>query len=110
MKYVKKIDDDTLITVSSIATQNYTGSALRPKPTIKDNGKTLTEGTDYTLYYTSNTAPGTASITIVGKGNYTGVRTVSFTIKASYSYYHVIETDVRYRTGTGTSYSIAGTF
>lgn len=110
MKYVKKIDDDTLITVSSIATQNYTGSALRPKPTIKDNGKTLTEGTDYTLYYTSNTAPGTASITIVGKGNYTGVRTVSFTIKASYSYYHVIETDVRYRTGPGTSYSIAGTF
>ncbi len=110
LKYIKRIDDDEFITVSSIAAQKYTGSAIRPSVTIKDQGKTLTAGTDYTLYYTSNTAPGTASITIVGKGNYSGVRTLNFTIKASYSYYHVIETSVRYRTGPGTSYSVAGTF
>ena len=110
MKYVKKIDDDEFITVSSIPAQNYTGSALKPTVTIEDQGKTLTLGTDYTLYYTNNTSPGTANVTIVGKGNYTGVRSLTFSIKAKYIWYHVIETSVRYRTSPGTSSTVAGTF
>ena len=110
MKYVKKIDDDEFITVSSIPAQTYTGSALKPEVTIKDQDKVLTLGTDYTLYYTNNTTPGTANVTIVGKGNYTGVRTLTFSIKAKYIWYHVIETSVRYRTSPGTSSTVAGTF
>ena len=112
MKYIKKIDDDDIISVSSISAKNYTGSAIKPAVTIKDThlDKTLVAGTDYTLYYSNNTAPGTATVTIVGKGNYTGVRSLNFKITAKYAWYHVIETSVRYRTGPGTGYSVAGTF
>ena len=47
------------------------GSA--PKPVIKYDGKTLKEGTDYTVSYKNNTAVGNAaSMTIKGKGNFTG--------------------------------------
>ena len=66
--------------VSSISKQTKTGSALTPKPTITFNGTTLKEGTDYTLSYSNNTNAGTAKIEITGKGNFTGVRTVSFEI------------------------------
>ncbi len=40
----------------------------------------LTEDTDYTLEYSSNTAAGPGSVTVKGKGNYTGEVTKSFTI------------------------------
>lgn len=67
-------------TVSSIGTQTYTGSALTPKPTITYGTKTLSAGSDYSLTYTNNSKAGTATLTITGKGNFTGSRSVNFTI------------------------------
>jgi len=67
-------------TVSSISDQTYTGSALTPTPVVKYNGTRLKKGTDYTASYTNNTKVGTAKITLRGKGNYTGTKTVSFKI------------------------------
>ena len=67
-------------TIQSIADQTYTGSALKPSLTVKDGTKKLVSGTDYTVAYSSNTAAGTAYATVTGKGNYTGSKTVSFTI------------------------------
>lgn len=58
----------------------YTGKAITPKPVVAWSGNTLAEGTDYTLVYADNVNEGTASITISGKGNYSGARKVSFTI------------------------------
>ena len=58
----------------------YTGKAITPKPTLKYNGMALKLGTDYTLSYAKNKAAGTASVTVKGKGNYTGSRTVKFKI------------------------------
>ena len=67
--------------VAAIPEQTYTGKALTPKPGyVKVNGRTLKEGTDYTLSYENNVEPGTAKIVITGIGNYTGKRTVTFTI------------------------------
>ena len=66
----------------SVATQTYTGKALTPKPTVKVGTITLREGTDYTLSYTSNVNVGTATVTITGKGNYTGERKATFKIEA----------------------------
>ena len=67
-------------TVSGIANQTYTGKALTPKPTVKVGMVTLREGTDYNLSYSNNTNAGTASVTVTGKGNYTGTITKTFTI------------------------------
>ena len=50
--------------------------------TVKDGGRVLAEGTDYTVAYANNTAVGTATVTITGMDNYTGTRTVTFAIRA----------------------------
>ena len=65
----------------SAAAQTYTGSALKPKPNVSLDGVTLTSGTDFTSAYTNNINAGSATITVTGKGNYTGTATGSFTIK-----------------------------
>jgi hypothetical protein len=68
------------LTIDAIANQNYTGTALTPAVVVKNGGITLTETTDYTVAYTSNTNVGTATVTITGVGNYTGTKTQTFTI------------------------------
>lgn len=75
----------TDITVEAIATQTFTGDAIKPKPMVKDGSKILTENTDYTLAYAQNVDSSSksgkqAEVKITGKGNYTGDRTVYFTI------------------------------
>lgn len=59
---------------------NYTGSALKPAPTVKDGAVTLKAGTDYSVAYSGNTEPGTATITVKGIGNYSGKLTKTFTV------------------------------
>jgi hypothetical protein len=67
--------------IDSISTQYYTGKAIKPEPQIKYDGQNLVKGTDYTLSYKNNVKPGTASVMIKGKGNYTGSKTIKFKIK-----------------------------
>jgi gliding motility-associated-like protein len=67
-------------TITAIPDQTYTGSAITISPTVTFNGSTVTETTDYTVSFTNNTNAGTASLTITGTGNFTGTKTVSFTI------------------------------
>ena len=58
------------------------------------SGRYLKEGKDYVLKYAANTTPGRATLTITGKGNYSGSMKYSFTIdriKAFSSDYLVIE-------------------
>lgn len=70
-------------TISGISNKTYNGSAQTQKITVKANGTTLKEGTDYTVSYSNNVNPGTATVTISGKGNYEGSLQRSFTIKMS---------------------------
>ena len=58
----------------------YSGKAYTPTVTVKVDGKTLTKGTDYTVKYENNVKPGTAKITVTGKGKYTGTKTKTFEI------------------------------
>ena len=58
------------------------------------SGRYLKEGKDYVLKYAANTNPGRATLTITGKGNYSGSMKYSFTIdriKSFSSDYLVIE-------------------
>ncbi len=65
------------------ASQTYTGRALTPAPTVTFNGKTLKQGTDYTVAYSNNTSAGTATVTVTGKGNYTSTAKGAFKINAA---------------------------
>lgn len=67
-------------TVSPIADQPYTGTAVTPEITVTDGIKVLREGTDYTVTYANNVNEGTATATITGKGNYSGTATTNFQI------------------------------
>ena len=58
----------------------YNGKARKPSVSVKVGSKLLTEGTDYTVSYTGNIRVGKASVSISGKGNYTGTVTKTFTI------------------------------
>jgi hypothetical protein len=52
----------------------FAGTAIKPAFTVVDNslGITLSQGVDYSVSYKDNTKVGTATITVNGKGNYTG--------------------------------------
>ena len=69
--------------VASIPTQVYTGSAIEPAVTVKDGETTLTSGTDYEVAYSNNVNVGTATVTITGKGDYSGETAATFTIARS---------------------------
>ena len=58
----------------------YTNFPITPEVNVTWNGTRLTKDTDYTVGYTNNTNAGTATVTVSGKGNYTGTKTGSFTI------------------------------
>ena len=62
------------------ATQYFRGTRIRPVVTIKDGTKVLKSGTDYTVSYTNNLSVGKATVTITGKGDYTGTVTKNFNI------------------------------
>ena len=64
----------------STSTYAYDGKAKKPDVTVKLNGKTLKNGTDYSVTYSNNTKVGTAKVTIKGKGNYSGTITKTFKI------------------------------
>ncbi|HIW77733.1 MAG TPA: hypothetical protein H9874_01115, partial [Candidatus Bilophila faecipullorum] len=75
--------DVSELTADAIPEQTYTGSALTPEVTLRDGGKALTAGTDYTVAYADNVNAGTATVTITGMGNYTGTLTATFAIRAA---------------------------
>lgn len=60
----------------------YTGGPIEPAVTVKVVGRTLVEGTDYTVAYdsASNVNVGTSTVTVTGMGNYTGEATATFAI------------------------------
>ena len=69
------------ITVTGIHNTRYTGKKIvMSKLAVQAGGRTLIPGTDYTVAYKNNLNPGTAEITIAGKGNYTGTVVKTFNI------------------------------
>ena len=90
----KKITAD-MLTVKKTKKES-TGAAIEPEVTVKDGDKILVEGTDYTVEYTNNVAPGTATVTVKGIGNYKGLVEKTFTITSKYYYVTGV---VRYNSG-----------
>lgn len=71
---------------TAVNNYQYTGNTYTPSITLTDSstGKTLAAGTDYTITYSNNTNPGTASITVTALSkNYTGSKVISFKITSA---------------------------
>ncbi len=82
-----KADQEDIIAVLEKESLTYTGSAQKPGVTVLYGEHELTAGTDYTVKYANNVnaAPADSkkapTVTITGKGNFTGSRTLKFTIE-----------------------------
>ncbi|WP_242841295.1 leucine-rich repeat protein [Ruminococcus sp. NK3A76] len=66
--------------ITGLSDKTYTGKAITQKPVVKLGSKTLKSGTDYTVSYKNNKAIDTATVTITGKGAYTGTAKSTFKI------------------------------
>ena len=70
-KFVIGQAEITSADVGDVVFQSFLGKALKPKVSVKVNGRTLKEGKDYTLTYSNNVKRGSkAVLQITGKGNY----------------------------------------
>lgn len=77
----EKIDINSL-NISKIEDQTYMGIKITPDIELKTSNNTkLNRNTDYTLRYYDNINVGTATIEIVGIGNYLGTKSINFKIE-----------------------------
>ncbi len=100
----------------------YTGSVLKPTVTVKYGSTTLTQDTDYTLSWSNSTstAIGSYTVTVTGKGAYTGSvkKTysivevppyVTFTASGAQTFTMTLPTDAEAAAAIGTfEYSVGG--
>ncbi len=87
-KYVPKTTIDvtsSTVTISVATGSVYSGTAKTPAVTVINGETTLTVNTHYTLTYENNVNAGTntAKVTVKGIGDYSGTKTVNFSIDAA---------------------------
>lgn len=78
--YDEKLDED-----ASLGTFKWTGEEIRKRPEnlkCKHCNRTLVEGADYMIRYSDNVDPGTATVKVIGMGQFEGTEKVyHYTIK-----------------------------
>lgn len=80
--------------VSRIVDQEHTGNSIKPELYIRYKGKILKKGRDYSVTYSNNKEVGMATVKITGKGDFRGVKTVTF---------NIVNRQVNYNNNTYTS-------
>ncbi len=76
--------DMSLVTVNVEDVDYYDGNEHKQEPTVTDSQRKtpLDKGTDYTVSYSEDVVnAGTVTVTVTGKGNYTGTKTTTYEIK-----------------------------
>ena len=79
-KITKRNISDSKVYYDENKTYTYTGSEIKPNISKVSFGYTLKPNRDYTVKYSNNINAGTAKIQFTGKGNFTGTKTIHFTI------------------------------
>lgn len=76
-----------VIEFADTSSYEYTGTAIRPEIKVRNNGKDLTEGSDYAVRYTNNINVSTGAaankqpkVTVTGKGAFSGSTSATFRI------------------------------
>ena len=70
--------------IANIPSVTYDTKAHTPEVTVTFNGSPLEAGKDYDVAYTNNITAGTATVTVTGKGNFTGTASKNFAIAQAY--------------------------
>ncbi len=78
---VRAFSDNTK--VAEIADQDYVNKAIEPAVAVTDHDTALVADKDYTVSYENNIAAGEATVTVTGKGNYSGTVKQTFKIVVS---------------------------
>lgn len=68
------------IWIKEIAQQTYTGKELKPEVEVYDGTMLLRKNKDYTVKYKNNKNAGTATVEVIGKGNYSEKAETTFAI------------------------------
>ena len=66
--------------VGPIGRQQFTGAAVKPVPVVTDGEPSIITEGDYDVSWRDNDGPGTATLVLTGKNNYTGTKEVKFDI------------------------------
>ena len=82
---IGQYDLSSTATIAEPKNQQYTGSEIKPEtavtvPLPAGNTTTLVKGTDFEFGYSNNTNAGTATMSVIGKGNYKGTKSIDFVI------------------------------
>ncbi|MBQ9430830.1 MAG: SUMF1/EgtB/PvdO family nonheme iron enzyme, partial [Kiritimatiellae bacterium] len=68
------------VSVEPIERIPFKGTAVEPEPVVTDGDPSIVTADDYDVSYRDNDRPGTATLTLTGKNNYTGTKDVEFAI------------------------------
>ena len=77
---IKALSIETAEITLNPTSYTYDGNEKKPTTTVVLKNKTLVLNTDYTVSYSNNKNAGTATVTVTGRGNYTGTKSINFTI------------------------------
>ena len=72
--------DGSKATVDPIPAQTYCGWSVEPEVTVRYEGQVLDSWDDYSLEFSNNRYPGTATVKIRFQGRYCGEKSVTFSI------------------------------
>ncbi len=73
--------DRPTLTIADIKAKTYNGKLQKPSVKVKAGSKTLKKNKDYVISYKNNLHTGTATVTVTGRGNYSGTAEQAFTIQ-----------------------------
>ena len=96
------LKDFSKIAVEKITDKTYSGNAITPETVVTYNRKVLIKNVDYKTFYNNNINVGTASITLVGMGEYSGTIEKTFNIVAK-SLENIVINDIPDQVYTGKS-------
>ena len=94
--------------VTGLKSVTYTGRAISQTPVVKVGSGTLKAGTDYTVSYANNINAGTATVTITGRGSYSGTKKAAFNIGKAGQTITVKASPATVAVGKTTTVSITG--
>lgn len=66
--------------IGTIGSKAYLGTKIEPSLTVYSPTGGVVDSSNYTVTYSNNVLAGTATVTVKGKNNYTGILTTTFTI------------------------------
>jgi len=94
--------DIAMVTIAPISDITYADKPVTPVPVVTDGTPSIITENDYTVSYLNNEKPGSATVTLTGKGNYTGKKSENFTVKAPRPKYAALKGTLAWKLNMGT--------